>query len=355
MDEDTAKKVVDFIFDSPSKDITIEFQGGEPLLKFDLIKSVVGYAQEVNKIKRKRLLFTVVTNFSLMDDEKMRFFIDNKVALCTSLDGPEELHNHNRKFGGGNSYEKVVDWIKKVDDEYAKGGVDHPGINALVTITQKSLGYSKEIIDEYVANGLMSLHLRFLNNLGDARTTWEDISYSPEEFIEFWKKSMDYILELNLAGKIVGERGTVIILKKLLDEHDPNYLDMRSPCGACIGQMTYTPNGDVFSCDEARMLNEDLFKLGNVGNDSLRNVLGCDKTCAIVSSSVNDAHICDACAYKPYCGICPVCNYAEQGSLVAKIPETARCRVFKAQFDYLFEKLQSKENREIFEKWLEKP
>ncbi len=154
---------------------------------------------------------------------------------------------------------------------------------------------------------------------------------------------------------MVRERGVVILLNKILTEYDPNFLDIRSPCGACIGQMAYTPDGKIFSCDEARMLNDDLFKIGDAGKDSFKDALGCDKACSIISSSINDVQICDACVYKPYCGLCPVCNYAEQGSLIAKIPETARCKIFKAQFDYLFEKLQNSKVREIFEKWIQNP
>ena len=40
LDRKTAKKTVDFIFQSPSSSINIEFQGGEPLLNFDIIKYI---------------------------------------------------------------------------------------------------------------------------------------------------------------------------------------------------------------------------------------------------------------------------------------------------------------------------
>jgi len=356
MDEETARKVVDFIFESPSKNITIEFQGGEPLLKFDIIKIIHQYALQVNKNKNKNLLFTIVTNLTLMDEEKLKYFIDNEIAICTSLDGPKELHNHNRKFNGGEgSYDAVTEWIEHISKEYEKKEIKNRRINAIITVTKKSLSYPEEIINEYVSRGINDIFLRFLNNLGDARGVWNNISYTPDEFIKFWKESIDYIIKLNLQGKMIRERGVMIFLNKILTEYDPNFLDIRSPCGACIGQMSYTPSGEIFSCDEARMLNDDLFKVGEVGKDSFKDVLGCDKACSIISSSVNDVQICDACVYKSYCGLCPVCNYAEQGSLIAKIPETARCKIFKAQFDYLFEKLQNNEIKQIFEEWIQKP
>ncbi|MDH3324429.1 MAG: His-Xaa-Ser system radical SAM maturase HxsB [Candidatus Peregrinibacteria bacterium] len=356
MNEETAKKTIDFIFQSSSKYITIEFQGGEPLLRFDMIKTIHQYALKLNKTNQKKLLFTIVTNLSLMDEEKLKYCIDNEIDICTSLDGPEEIHNYNRKLNNEKgSYELVNKWIKHINEEYKKRKIKNRRINALITITKKSLSHSKEIIDEYLNQGMQDIHLRFLNNLGDAREAWNDISYTPEEFIKFWKESMDYIIKLNMEGKKLHERGAIIFLKKILTEHDPNFLDIRSPCGACIGQIAYTPNGKIFSCDEARMLNEDLFKIGEVDKNSMKEVLGCNKTCSIISSSINDAQICDACAYKPYCGLCPVCNYAEKGSLIAKIPETARCKIFKAQLDYLFEKLQDKKIKKIFENWITNP
>ncbi len=356
MEKQTAEKIVDFIFDSPSKSITIEFQGGEPLLNFDIIKTIHQYAIKINKEKEKDLLFTVVTNLSLMDEEKLKYLINNDIAICTSLDGPEELHNYNRKFADERgTYEIVSKWVKRINEEYKNAGIKTTKMNALITITRKSLSYHKEIIDEYIKQDLNDIYLRFLNNLGDARGVWKDINYTPEEFIEFWKKSVDYIIELNLAGKMIRERGTMILIEKILSEYDPNFLDIRSPCGACIGQMAYTPEGKIFSCDEARMLNDDLFKIGDVSKDSFKGVIGCSKSCSIIASSINDVQICDACVYKPYCGICPVLNYAGQGSLVAKISETARCKIFKSQFDYLFEKLQDKKIKNMFEEWIRNP
>jgi len=64
MDRQTAKTVVDRIFESPSKAITIEFQGGEPLLNFEVLKFVTEYAHDKNKVAGKDLLIAVVTNLA---------------------------------------------------------------------------------------------------------------------------------------------------------------------------------------------------------------------------------------------------------------------------------------------------
>ena len=49
MSEETANRSLDFVFKSPSPAIKIEFQGGEPLLNFEIIKHVVLAATERTK------------------------------------------------------------------------------------------------------------------------------------------------------------------------------------------------------------------------------------------------------------------------------------------------------------------
>ncbi|MCK5449253.1 His-Xaa-Ser system radical SAM maturase HxsB [Candidatus Pacearchaeota archaeon] len=332
MDEKTAKKTVDFIFQSPAKNITIEIQGGEPLLNYDVIEYIVKYSKKLNEVHKKNLRLTVVTNFGMMDGEKLDFFENEDVDICTSLDGPKELHEKNRNFG---SHGPVVKWLEEIRKR-EKNGILHK--NAVLTVTHESLKYPREIVDEYVKNGVKDIHLRFLNNLGNAKQDWEKICYSSEEFIDYWKKSLEYIFELDKSGIFLRERGATIIMKKILGG-EPNYLELRSPCGAAIGQLLYNYDGAIYTCDEARMVGEDIFKLGNVKENNYSEIISSNQTCGIVAASINDTQICDSCVYKPYCGICPVCNYAEQGSIIAKIPQTMRCQIYKAQFDYLFDKV----------------
>ncbi len=338
MNEKTAKKTVDFIFQTPSNSITIEFQGGEPLLKFDIIRYIMKYAKEKNKITRKDLRFSLVSNFTLMTEDKLDYLIKENINLCTSLDGPEFLHNKSRP---NNSYKLVTKWIKKIQQEYKKRKIKDRRVSALLTITKDTLKYPKEVIDEYVKFGIDKIHLRFLNNLGDARETWNNIAYTSDEFMEFWRKAANYIDKLNKNQEIqiISERMLDIINTKVTKDYDPNYLDLRSPCGAVIGQMTYNYDGKIFSCDEGRMIGEDLFVVGNVNKNTYKEVTTSSHACGLIMASTNDTQSCDACAYKPYCGLCPVCNYAEQGNIIAKIPETNRCKIFKAQFDYYFENL----------------
>jgi radical SAM protein with 4Fe4S-binding SPASM domain len=290
-----------------------------------------------------------------LDKDKLDYLIENNVSICTSLDGQKILHDKNRPFiTGAGSHLLLEESIKTLEEEYKKRGINWRKVNALVTITKYSLPFWKEIVDEYIRLNLDEIHLRFLNNLGDARQSWKEIAYTPEEFIDFWKKSIDYILELNRKGIRFREMSSLILLIKILGERDPNFLDIRSPCGAAIGQLAYTPQGDIFSCDEARMVAEDLFKLGNVKNDTYKKVISSSSTTSLICASINDCQICDYCAYKPYCGVCPVCNFVEQGSIIANIPKTARCKIYKEQFTYIFSLLRDSKNKEIFLSWMGK-
>ncbi|MCK5063609.1 MAG: radical SAM protein, partial [Candidatus Aenigmarchaeota archaeon] len=144
MTQDTAKAVVDFIFQAPSGRITIEFQGGEPLLNYPIIQFIVNYAKTKAKETKKDVSFRIVTNLTLMDEEKLSWFVDNKVQLNSSLDGPACVHNKNRKYNNGKeSYDTVIHWIDKLKEK----GVP---ISIMPTITRNSLPYCKEIIDEYL-------------------------------------------------------------------------------------------------------------------------------------------------------------------------------------------------------------
>ncbi|MFT4297902.1 MAG: His-Xaa-Ser system radical SAM maturase HxsB [Candidatus Woesearchaeota archaeon] len=346
MNKQNAKKVVDTIMTTPNQCVTIEFQGGEPLLNYEILQYIYEYAFEKNKKAKKDVKIVAVTNLELMDEKKFDWFISKKVGLCTSLDGPKFLHDKNRPSNNyDSSYENAVKWIKKAK----QNGVE---LGALITVSKESLKYPHEIVDEYVNQGYKNLHLRPLNFLGKAVGTWKKNGYTAEEFIEFWKKAMDYIIEINKKGTYLSERECTIILKKVLNNEEPGYLDLMSPCGAVIGQIAYNYDGKVYSCDEARTLDEDTFQVGDC-NDCIPKIKKKQKSIEIISSTINDAYYCNYCAYKTFCGVCPVCNYKETGSPISDVLRTSRCKMLMAFFDYIFEKMQDPSVKRIFESWVD--
>lgn len=329
---ETAIKTVDIILQSPNKKITIEFQGGEPTINFNVLKFIIEYSKKMNK--DKEIIYSLVTNMTTMNDEIMNYLIDNNVDVCTSLDGDEHIHNHNRRYDK-NNHQQVLFWIKKFNDEYKKRNINK-SMSALVTLTKESLKYYKEIIDTYVNIGIEVVHLRKLTKLGFAKQSWEKIGYTVEEYLEFWEKAVEYIEQLKKEGKFINERMVLMIEQKIYDDKDVNYMDLRSPCGACIGQIAYNYDGDIYSCDEARMMKLDRFKVGNVFKSKYDDLIKYDECFALVFDSTNTQFdCCNECVYQNHCGVCPVLNYANYGKTVVNPDETDMCKIMKKQFDWV--------------------
>ncbi len=346
----TAKKVVDRIFETPNNNINIEFQGGEPMVNWGVVQFIINYARGKESFSNKKIGISLVTNLSLMNEERLQFLRWSDVNICTSLDGPKDLHNKNRPYAEGDSHEEVKKWLEKSDKKKKSDN-----ISALPTISKFSINNAKEIIDEYRSFGYPSIHLRQLSELGksggDAK---HKIGYEIDDFIKFWKESMDYILEINEKEEFFYERYSNIILTKILTDEDVRFTDLDSPCGAVIGQVVYDYNGNLYSCDEGRMLDEDVFKIGNIDDTSYEEMIQSDVCKTMINASILENQPCDLCVYKPYCGVCPVKNYAIEGSLFPNIKNTDWCKMHTAQFDYLFSKLQEKKYQNIFKKWVDR-
>lgn len=108
MSVETAERAVDMVLQSTSPFVTIEFQGGEPLVNYAVVQHVIEYARERNRERGKQLEFTMVSNFSLLDEQKLDWLIENRVQLCTSVDGPEALHNAQRKLPTGDAHQRTI-------------------------------------------------------------------------------------------------------------------------------------------------------------------------------------------------------------------------------------------------------
>lgn len=356
MDTELAKKVVDMIFKTNNDNIAIEFQGGEPLLNWDTTKYIIEYSRKKEKEdKTKKLNLLFVSNLSLMTDEILQCLIDNKVSISSSLDGPKELHNKNRCYLEGDSHAVTTEWLKKATELYIKDPeVSRPG--GIITITKFSLPLYKEIVDEYLKIGINSIYCRTLNPYGFAKKTWNTIGYSADEYFDFYKNVLDYILELNLKGEKVRDHLATIFLMKILTEKDPNHSEHRSPCGAGTGQLAYDYNGDVYTCDDGRWFGRHgdySFRVGNVLKNSHKELINSDviKSCVIASCLDTNPGCCD-CAFKSYCGVCPIYNYSEQGNIFGQMPTNERCKLHKKIISYIFEKLEDKNVKEIFQNWL---
>src|SRR5262249_53163427 len=131
MSEETARLALEATFRSPSASLKIEFQGGEPLLNFPLIRSIVAEAERLNEDQNRNLSFVIATNLALLDDTVISFCAEHDIYISTSLDGPEDLHNRNWPRPGGDSWQRAVAGIRRVREEL---GSDR--VSALMTTTE---------------------------------------------------------------------------------------------------------------------------------------------------------------------------------------------------------------------------
>lgn len=352
MSGETAAKAVDIALQTTAQYVTFEFQGGEPLMNFDTLQFIVEYAEEQNQSCGKNLEFSVVTNLMLLDEEKLEFLTKHGVSICTSLDGDEILHNKNRPYFQQNTFEILKKKIQMIQDKGAS-------VSAIQTTTRDSLPRYREMVDQYLAFGLNQITIRPLTQLGYAAKNWAKIGYTVDEFLNFYRKSLDYIIERNQQGTFILEGHARMFLSKIFCRDAGNYMELRSPCGGAIGQLAYYYNGKVYSCDEARMLAEmgdDSFCLGNVEQDTYESIVS-NPVCKTIakSSCLEGLADCDGCVYQPYCGTCPVISYARYQTVYPSMLQEYRCRIYKGIQDILFEKLEQQDEEvvEIFRRWCE--
>lgn len=343
MSKEVAERAVDIALQSPAQFLNFEFQGGEPLLNIDIIKHIVSYA-EANKGSHE-ISYNVVTNLTLLTDEILDFLIEHKFGISTSIDGPQFLHDINRPFKDGDgTFVNVRESIQKIKSKGVRVG-------AIQTTTRYSLQYPREIIHAYKDLGFDSIFIRPLTPLGKAALNWTEIGYTPEEYLDFYKEAMDELIQINKDGYFMKEDHSSILMSRI-NGNFVNYMELRSPCGASIGQLAYYADGDIFTCDEGRMLNEmgdQTFCLGNVFTTSYSDIINngvCKTVCA--SSILESIPTCCDCVYQPYCGTCPVVNYAKSKDIIEKEPRGYRCKIYSGMLDYLFKQLKDG-NRDLID------
>lgn len=325
MKPEDAERAVDFMFRSPSKSIKVEFQGGETLLNFGLIRQIVESAERRNEAEGRHLQFVIATNLAPLTDEMLDFCREHAIFLSTSLDGPKDLHNFNRPRPGGDSHQLAEDGIRRVREAL---GPDR--VAALMTTTAASLSRAEEIIDEYVRQGFSSIFLRPLSPYGFAVKTGLIAKYTMEQWLDFYRSALAYIIELNLRGIPFREEYTSLILRKMLTPYPTGYVDLQSPAGIGIAGIVFNYDGEIYASDEARMLAETgdrHFRLGNLATDSFEEVMLSDALTDVLAETMTECvPMCADCGFQPYCGSDPVYHHATQGDIVGFKPSSDFCR-----------------------------
>jgi len=351
MSPEIASASLDLTFRSPSKNIKIEFQGGEPLLNVDLIKFIVIEAEKRNKTAGKNLAFVIATNLALVTKEILAFCRQHAILISTSLDGPESLHNKNRPRPGGNSHQRAIEGIALVRQELGRDQV-----SALMTTTEASLGQVEAIVDEYLKHGFSGIFFRPLSPYGFAIKTKTYRAYNADRWLEFYKQGLEYIIDLNRRGIEFVEYHAATVLAKMLTNDDPGFVDLMSPAGMAIAAVVYNYDGSVYASDESRMLaemGEERFKLGDVLEDSYEAIFSSPSLLEPLEESfAYSVPMCNDCAFEPFCGADPVFHYGLQKDYVGRKPESEFCHRNMTVFKYLIRRMEEDSFvKRLFTKW----
>lgn len=351
MSGENAAAAVERLFEAPSKDLTVEFQGGEPLLAFNRIKQIVELIAQRNETEKRRITFTITSTLHHLTNEILSFFKDYNFHISTSLDGPSELHNANRPLPTRNSHELTASGIERIRETL---GADR--LCALTTLTAKSLKCPEAVIAEYVRLGFRSIFLRPLSPFGFAAKAERRIGYSTEEFLSFYNKALDYILRLNREGTPIVEVYTALLLSSMLTPFPTSYIDLRSPVGAGFGAMVYNYDGGVYASDEGRMLAEmgnEALRLGSV-HDRYADLISSDAMQLLASAGLAESLPgCADCAFIHFCGPDPAASLATSEDPVGHRAFSDHCKRHTGLFKSLFSRLSTgdPETRRIFREW----
>src|ERR1019366_9041823 len=114
MSQAVAERGIEFMFSSPSTVLKLEFQGGEPLLNFDIVRYIVERTRELCRTNGRIVNVVICSNLALLSYEILDFCDRHDVSFSTSLDGPRELHNLNRPSRDFDSYERACAGIGRI-------------------------------------------------------------------------------------------------------------------------------------------------------------------------------------------------------------------------------------------------
>jgi uncharacterized protein len=289
MDEKTARQAVDWMIEQSGKmkKITVCFFGGEPLLRFPLMKSIVEYTEKKAAKVGKRTGFHLTTNGALVDDETIAFIKEHQIGVQVSFDGPKELQDSQRAFANGEgSYDSTAPKIKKLlqavpetmghavivgntDPRAVKDAMKEIGFSSItITPASRSL-FTEEAHKEKLARDTANL----VNRLEDEAGTWlELIKQRDRESLKNYK----------------GRSQLYSSLMALLHNSRKSY-----GCSAGLNHVAVSCSGDVYLCH--RFVGRDEYKLGTIFDTKLRRE-------EYQQSPIMANEQCASCFAKYYCG-----------------------------------------------------
>lgn len=117
---------------SVKKKVMIGFYGGEPLLKFDLIRDIVEYSQEKCESSDDFYFEYIMTTNGILLDRYIDFFVKHKFSLMISLDGNYENSGYRITKNKENRFDKIYGNLCFIRDKYPEYFKNHVTFNSVI-------------------------------------------------------------------------------------------------------------------------------------------------------------------------------------------------------------------------------
>lgn len=342
--EETLKKFKDFIYEYGQDYMKIEFQGGEPTLRIDIIKDIIEFCDSLFS----GMQFVICSNMLNYNDEIKDIIKLDNVVISTSVDGNINEMTSNRTFDDDLS-RRTFNNINSVIEDFG-----WEKISALPTITEEQQKDVKGLIDKYIALGFNSIFLRPVNYHGFARKSHKSIASSFDSWKHFYTEALEYILEKS-EESYFEEFYLKNLLQRIVKSQSGSFVDYRSPANYTKHYMVIDFDGSFYPTDESRMLSRT--KQIDLCVGTLAD--GFDES-KISQLNINASHHfhpdCQHCVYLPYCGIDLIDDLSRYGRVDSIKKNTWYCERHTFLFDFIFTKISSNDLRwiNLFNKWLTK-
>ena len=316
MSFETGKRALDFLVENSGtrRNLEVDFFGGEPLMNWEVVKKLVAYAREIEKIHGKNFRFTLTTNGMLIDDDVIDFCNKEMSNVVLSLDGRKEVHDRFRKdYQGRGSYDVIVSKFQELVRR--RGGKNY---YMRGTFTHYNTDFTKDILN--------------MADLGFTELSMEPVVCPPEDASALTESDLPVLFEQYeiLAKEMIRRKkegkGFTFYHYMLDLKHGPCIYKRISGCGSGTEYMAVTPTGDLYPCHQ--FVGDKKYLLGNiydgVTNTEIQNEF---KLCNAYAREE-----CADCWAKLYCsGGCAANSYHASGSI--KGVYKYGCELFKKRIE----------------------
>lgn len=300
MSFEVGKKALDFLIANSGnrRNLEVDFFGGEPLMNWQVVKDLVAYGREQEKIHDKHFRFTVTTNGVLLNDEIQEFINKEMDNVVLSLDGRREVNDRMRPFRNGKgSYDLIVPKFQKLAESrnqqkyYVRG-----------TFTRQNLDFSEDV-RHFVDLGFQQMSIEPV--VGDDTDPYAIREEDLPQIFEEYDKLAKYMIQREKEGNGFNFFHFMIDL-----EGGPCLAKRLSGCGSGTEYLAVTPWGDLYPCHQ--FVGDEDFLMGNVDEGITKPEIADAFRCCNVYSKEK----CKNCFAKFYCsGGCMANAYHFEGNL----------------------------------------